>query len=173
MKVYTVTQRPPSTRIYRGKMLCIGDATHHMLPTHAQGACSALEDAGALEILFAASNFTYSPANLEKRLNLYQQLRLPRSATTQILSSTNPRFTMEGLAKKTDEIRKFYQGELVDWPMGVTSWSEPIRDFFYGYDVFKEAEKAMEYAEVGALPQGWKWFGDVKERGRMEWAMKT
>ncbi|KAF2187364.1 FAD/NAD(P)-binding domain-containing protein [Zopfia rhizophila CBS 207.26] len=163
VKVYTVTQRAPSQRIYKGRVLAIGDSVHHMLPTHAQGGVSALEDAGALEVLFDSKRFTLTPENLENRLKLYQTLRLPRSATTQVLSSTNPRMTMQGLERKTEEIRKFYKGELVDWPLGCASWSPPIREFFYGYDVFEQAERAMEYAETGEVPEGvLKWFGDVR-----------
>ncbi|KAJ4355772.1 uncharacterized protein N0V89_003792 [Didymosphaeria variabile] len=164
MKVYTVTQRPPSTRIWRGKMLCIGDTVHHMLPTHAQGGCSALEDAAALEVLFDSSTVSSCPADLARRLDLYTQLRLPRSATTQILSSTNPWLTMEQVAKKTEEIRRFYDGHLVDWPKGLGPWSAPIRDFWYSYDIIEEAEEAMKYKDSGKLPEGWKWFGEVRER---------
>lgn len=172
MKVYTVTQRPPSTRIFRGKMLCIGDTTHHMLPTHAQGGCSGLEDAAALEVFFANQPSPPSTADMQRLLSIYQALRLPRSATTQVLSSTNPRFTMEGLAKKTAEIRQFFSGKLIDWPMGLHSWSEPIREFFYGYDAFAEAERAMEVYKKGEekLPEDWKYFGEVKENVTMEGA---
>lgn len=69
---------------------------------------------------------------------------------------------------KEEEIRKFYQGELVDWPMGVQSWSEPVREFWYGYDVFEEAERALKVG--GELPEGWRWFGDVKKDVEMEGA---
>jgi len=174
VKVYTVTQRKPSPRIQKGRTLAIGDTTHHMLPTHAQGGCQALEDAGALEVLFQASTFdTLPPAKqeLEKRLGLYQQLRMPRSATTQILSSTNPMLTMEALEGKTNEIRAFYKGELVDWPLGVRSWSPPIQKFFYGYDVFEQAEKVMVYKDEGKVKEGvLKWFGEVERGERMKFA---
>ncbi|KAF2791192.1 FAD/NAD(P)-binding domain-containing protein [Melanomma pulvis-pyrius CBS 109.77] len=174
MKVYTVTQRRPSPRIHAGKVLAIGDTIHHMLPTHAQGGCSALEDAGALEVLFASSSFAALaplPSELSARLRLYTRLRLPRSATTQILSSTNPRMTMEGLATKKDEIRKFYAGDLVDFPLGCISWSRPVREFWYGYDVFGQAERAMRYKADGVVPEGvLTWFGDVSPGEKMEFA---
>ncbi|KAF1964196.1 FAD/NAD(P)-binding domain-containing protein [Bimuria novae-zelandiae CBS 107.79] len=163
VKVYTVTQRPPSTRLYRGRMLCIGDTVHHMLPSHAQGGCSALEDATALEILFVADTIASDSSSLASRLDLYQQLRLPRSATTQILSSTNPQLTMDKVAEKTEEIRRFYGGHLVDWPKGSGPWSREIREFWYGYDVVGEAEEAMKYRESGRLPEGWRWFGGGRE----------
>jgi salicylate hydroxylase len=163
MKVYTVTQRPPSKRIWRGRMLCVGDTVHHMLPTHAQGGCSALEDAAALEVLFNAGTISPDAADLASRLQLYTQLRLPRSATTQILSSTNPWLTMEQVAKKTEEIRQFYKGHLLDWPKGLEPWSSPIREFFYNYDIVGEAEEAMKHRDKGKLPEDWRWFGEVKQ----------
>lgn len=164
IKVYTVTQRPPSTRIHRGRMLCIGDTVHHMLPTHAQGGCSALEDAAALEILLSPSTLPspLSASALSTRLDLYQNLRLPRSATTQILSSTNPWITMDQVAKKTEEIRKFYGGPLPDWPKGLGPMSAPLREFWYGYDVVREAASAMRFVDTGKLPEGWRWFGGVE-----------
>ncbi|KAF2107134.1 hypothetical protein BDV96DRAFT_305823 [Lophiotrema nucula] len=171
IKVYTVTQRPPSTTIYRGRILCIGDTTHHMLPTHAQGGCSSLEDAAALEVLFSpnySKPFSYSEANLEKRLHLFQHLRLPRSATTQILSSLNPQLTMEGLKSKNAEIRKFYKGELPNWPFGTGPWGPVLREFFYDYDVFKETEGALNGwdEESGIVEEGsFRWFGDIDGRG--------
>ncbi|KAF1961722.1 FAD/NAD(P)-binding domain-containing protein [Byssothecium circinans] len=213
VKVYTMTQRPPSQTVARGKMLCVGDTTHHMLPTHAQGGCMALEDAGALEVLFAIprslaaatasstsstssssssslpdpptsvpATFTHTPQTLAERLALFTALRLPRSATTQILSSTNPRFTMANLDSKTKEIRRFYRGELPDWPLGVGIFSRPVREFFYGYDVFAEAGRAVVWwdgrgsegrgggegeGEV-RLPEGWRWFGELSEESRMK-----
>jgi salicylate hydroxylase len=144
-------------------MLCIGDTTHHMLPTHAQGGCAALEDGAALETFFSPNYYSHSAENLEKRLELYQALRLPRSATTQILSSTNPKLTMDGLAEKEREMRQFYKGELVDWPMGCTSWSPPLREFFYNYNILPEAEKAVKAEIEGKTldEAGVKWFGGV------------
>lgn len=134
-----------------------------MLPSHAQGACAALEDAAALEPLFSSPCYTHSAENLEKRLKLYQALRLPRSATTQILSSTNPKLTMAGLAEKEKEMRQFYKGELVDWPMGCTSWSVPIREFFYNYDILAEADKTVKAEMEGKSLEeaGVRWFGGL------------
>lgn len=161
LKVYAVTQRPPSKRIFRGRMVCVGDTVHHMLPTHAQGGCSAIEDAAALEILFNAETISSSSAEIAKRLELYTQLRLPRSATTQILSSTNPMLTMEEVAKKTDEIRQFYKGHLVAWPREARMWSAPTREFWYAYDMVGQAEEAMKHRDSGQLPEGWQWFGKL------------
>jgi len=54
---------------------------------------------------------------------------------------------------KIDLIRKFYQGPLP--PADQHSWSEPLRDFFYAYDVYAECEKAMQHRDKeGRVPEG-------------------
>lgn len=61
-------------------------------------------------------------------------------------------------------MRKFYSGPLVDWPLGCTAWSSPIREFFYGYNIFEEARKALRAEAEGKklLEVGVRWFGDVR-----------
>jgi len=130
---------------------------------HAQGAASALEDAAALGVLLSSP----PSATLETRLTLFQALRLPRLATTQILSSTNQYFTMAGLDQKTAEIRKFYKGPFPPWPE-CGPFSYPIREFFYEYDVFEQAGKVLEFREEGEVPEGMlEFFGDMEGGGRM------
>jgi salicylate hydroxylase len=72
--------------------------------------------------------------------------------------------TVEGLAKKTEEIRQFYDGPLVDFPMGCASWNKPVREFFYGYDIFEQAELAMSLRDEGLdkVKAALKYFGDVE-----------
>lgn len=158
--VHIVTQRPPRSQLTRGKVVAIGDTVHHMLPTYAQGGASAIEDAAALGILL--SNITPT-TSLTTRLHLFQQMRIPRSATTQLLSSTNSYISMEGLAEKIAEIRKFYAGPLPPGPE-CPPFSEPIREFFYGYDAIEEAEKTLKWeGKEGGVPEGeLKFFGDVE-----------
>ena len=50
------------------------------------------------------------------------------------------------------KVREYYAGPV---PASTAeSWSEPIQDFFYGYDVFKEAEKALRWrGSEGQLPE--------------------
>lgn len=105
----------------------------------------ALEDAAALEVLLA--NLTCDET-VEGRLRTFEDVRLPRSATIQIMS--NAMFYDKTL-DKVDMIRKFYQGPLP--PLDQHSWSEPLRDFFYAYDVYAECEKAMQYRDKqGRVP---------------------
>jgi salicylate hydroxylase len=68
-----------------GKTLLIGDAGHPMTPFTAQGATQALEDAGALLGLF--SNIS-SKDQLSSRLQMFEKVRLARSARVQSSAST-------------------------------------------------------------------------------------
>lgn len=149
MKVYTLSHRPSISRMIRGKTLVIGDAAHPMMPTHAQGGCMALEDAAALEILFANIS---DDADVQSRLRLFEQLRLPRAATTQILSNAMFYMTVEDIE---ESIRKYYKGPILKAGDGVRSWSHPVREFFFRYNVFDEARKALRYKDTpGGVPEG-------------------
>jgi salicylate hydroxylase len=59
----------------------MGDAAHPMMPDQSQGACQALEDAGALGIIFSKDyDFT---TDVKKGLELYQKVRKPRATRAQ------------------------------------------------------------------------------------------
>jgi salicylate hydroxylase len=55
-----------------------------MLPFGSQGANQAIEDAGALGLLLATVK---DPAEMQRRLELFEKLRLRRASRVQILSS--------------------------------------------------------------------------------------
>lgn len=76
--------------------------------------------------------------DVAQRLELFQEMRLGRVATSQILS--NP--AMYGPEKRDEAIRKFYQGPLP--PVESPPFSAPMRDLTHSYNVFEEAEKAMQ-----------------------------
>jgi salicylate hydroxylase len=59
----------------RGHAALIGDAAHATLPTLAQGAAMAVEEAGALGVLFPAGT---TSADIPARLAAYQELRKER-----------------------------------------------------------------------------------------------
>ncbi|KAJ6479565.1 hypothetical protein C8R45DRAFT_1005474, partial [Mycena sanguinolenta] len=59
----------------RGRVALLGDASHATLPTLAQGAAMAIEDAGALGILFPVGT---TSADVPGRLEAYQELRKER-----------------------------------------------------------------------------------------------
>lgn len=148
MNVYTVGYGPDCPRVVKGNVTVIGDVAHPMLPTYAQGGAMALEDAASLEVLLAGVG---SGENLQGRLRVFEQLRLPRSTPTQVLS--NGMF-ISGTMAKEDLVRKYYQGPLFE-PLDAPGFSRPVRDFCYGYDIFSEARKAFEHKDsVGGVPDG-------------------
>jgi salicylate hydroxylase len=148
MNVYTVRHGIDCPRLVKGKAIVIGDAAHPMLPSYAQGGAMALEDAASLEILLAGMK---AVEGLENRLKIFEQLRLPRSTTTQVLS--NAAFLSSG-TNKEDVIRKYYQGPLFE-PLNAPGFSRPVRDFWYGYNIISEARKAFEYRNsLDGIPDG-------------------
>ncbi|EXJ83539.1 hypothetical protein A1O1_07162 [Capronia coronata CBS 617.96] len=144
VKVYTQMKREPLTKMTKGKAVLIGDACHPMLLTHAQGVSSSIEDAAALEIFLAdvPGSEGVSSAASEKllhRLEQFEKFRLPRVCATQIMTDPvvpGPQ-AAANFAKQEAEIRKHYSGPLP--PTGSMPHSPPICDFFFGYDVRREA----------------------------------
>lgn len=134
-----------------------------MLPTIAGGGSTALEDAAALEILL--KDLTSSDARperplngdtattpgksiLAKRLTLWEALRLPRDATTQVLSTAllAPKPANEFAA----DVRRFYSGPLPE--QRLAGWSKATKDFILPYDVYRETQTALEWAEANGYP---------------------
>ena len=143
VKVYTQMWRDPLPNFSKGRAVLTGDAAHLMFPTHGQGASQAIEDAAALEILFPAST---SPADVPDRLAMFDKLRLPRVRATQTMSNK----MMGDLNKMVEEVKTYYvqgrDGDVkVPGPMAKT-FSDEFNDFFFLYDVRKEAEKVVEGA---------------------------
>lgn len=148
MNCYVVGHRDVMPQLTRGKVALIGDAAHPMQPTHAQGGAMALEDTAALEVLF--SDWT-ADDDVEKRLRLFNQLRLPRVVATQILS--NAMFYGGTLQSRLEELKANWKGPAL--PVGERAWTEPVQEFFYGYDAFAAAKTALKYKDdPGALPEG-------------------
>lgn len=108
-----------------------------------------IEDAAALEILFRDFDATHS---VERRLQLFNQLRLPRTHTTQLLSNAML-YAHESPEDLLERIRQHYSGPILSPKLDL--WTKEVRDFFYAYDAFAEAEKAVEYLGVDrGLPDG-------------------
>ncbi len=144
VKVYTQMKRDPLNKMTKGKAVLIGDACHPMLLTHAQGVSSSIEDAAALELFLAdipatGDVTTSASEKLLQRLAQFEAFRLPRVSATQILTDPvvpGPQAAVN-YAKQEAEIRKYYSGPLP--PTGSMPHSPPICQFFFGYDVRKEA----------------------------------
>ena len=154
VKVYTQMKRQPLSCMTKGKAVLIGDASHPMLLTHAQGVSSSFEDAAALEVFLAdvptSFSITSQPSQrLLQRLQQFEKFRLPRVSATQILTDPvvpGPK-AAENYKKQEEEIRKYYDGLLP--PTGAMPHSPPICQFFFGYDVQKDA---LSYMEEHPLP---------------------
>jgi salicylate hydroxylase len=149
VKVYTQMRRDPLDKMTKGKAVLIGDACHPMLLTHAQGVSSSIEDAAALELFLAdvpaSEGVTSAPSEkLMQRLEQFEAFRLPRVSATQILTEPivpGPQFAAKSAAQEA-EIRKYYSGPLP--PAGAMPHSPGICQFFFAYDVMKEASKYLE-----------------------------
>ncbi|KAI0010019.1 FAD/NAD(P)-binding domain-containing protein [Xylariaceae sp. FL0662B] len=136
VRVYTQMWQRPLERYTRGRAVVIGDAAHLMLPTHAQGASMAVEDAMALQVLFENVG---SLAEVTSRLGFYDRLRLPRARTVQTLSNgmMGPPEIMEA------EVRRYYDGPLPGSGAKAKTYSAEYNDFFFLYDVAEEARKLL------------------------------
>lgn len=69
----------------KGKVCLLGDAAHPMLPDQSQGACQAMEDAGALGLIFNRTfqtKYSFSTA-----LQMYEKIRKPRASDIQAAST--------------------------------------------------------------------------------------
>ena len=62
----------------------MGDAAHPMMPDQSQGACQAIEDAGALGIVFSKKHFN---GDVRRSLEVYEKVRKPRATRVQAASA--------------------------------------------------------------------------------------
>ncbi|HKA71670.1 MAG TPA: FAD-dependent monooxygenase [Xanthobacteraceae bacterium] len=74
-----IRDRDPLPYWTQGRVALLGDAAHPMMPTLAQGAAMALEDAFAV-----ARNLARHRDDLERGLQLYERERLPRARAVQL-----------------------------------------------------------------------------------------
>ncbi|KAI0145397.1 hypothetical protein GGR57DRAFT_494578 [Xylariaceae sp. FL1272] len=116
----------------------LGDAAHTMLPTHAQGAVMAIEEAAALELLF---NDVSDTSQVSSRLELFSRLLKPHIHVTQHLSDSIAGTRAE-YRLKAEEL---YGEELFLYT--AMNFTAPVQDFFYSYDVREEITKGMK--EIG------------------------
>lgn len=145
-------KRAPLDKMTAGKVILVGDACHPMLLTHAQGVATSFEDAAALEVFLAGiqapSDVSSPPSEqLLQRLRQIEEFRLPRVRATQILTEPIPPGPQSAplFAKQEATIRKYYSGPLP--PTGSMPHSPPICQFFFNYDVVKEAEQFIKQAD--------------------------
>jgi salicylate hydroxylase len=136
IKVYNQMFRPSIALFVKGRAVLIGDSAHFMLPVHGQGASVSIEDAAALGVLLHRATSPETKA----RLRLFQDVRHPRATATQALSN----FMMAG-PKAVAEAGKYFKGELPS--VESKTYSKEFCDFFFGYDVAKDAQQAIDGLE--------------------------
>lgn len=140
--VHMISRRDPLPRVTKDRLVAIGDAAHVMPPTHAQGAVISIEEAGALEVFLRGAQKSEVPQRLEQ----YNKLMSPRGQTVQLLSESMP--GLNGAPRKLAEKVWEDGGHGKLFPYDARYVSEPIRDFFFGYDVKSEAEKCVQEITV-------------------------
>jgi salicylate hydroxylase len=88
IKPWRLFVHQPYPHWQQGTTCIMGDAAHPMMPDQSQGACTAIEDAGALGIIFSRKyGFTSSKENIAKGLQLYEAVRKPRATRVQAASA--------------------------------------------------------------------------------------
>lgn len=70
----------PYPYLQKENVCLLGDAGHPMMPHQSQGACMAIEDAGALGVLFDQKHFN---GDIRRALKVYEEVRLPRVTRVQ------------------------------------------------------------------------------------------
>ncbi|GFP54649.1 hypothetical protein ACSS6W_002483 [Trichoderma asperelloides] len=80
VKMWRLYNHEPYPYWVSGRCCLLGDAAHPMMPDQSQGACMALEDAGALGILFSTK---YAHLSILEKLQLYELERKPRATRVQ------------------------------------------------------------------------------------------
>ncbi|KAJ7692944.1 hypothetical protein B0H17DRAFT_1200265 [Mycena rosella] len=104
----------------RGRAAILGDAAHATMPTLGQGAAMAVEDAGALGVLFPAGT---TRADVPARLAAYEALRKPRG---------------EWLAQRSLE------QAVVPQKRGEYIQSKEMQEYMMEYDALKAAKNIYE-----------------------------
>jgi salicylate hydroxylase len=140
--LWTIQTRDPLKSCVRGRAVAIGDATHPHLPHHGQGAASTTEDAASLAIFMGEGGKSVKPEEVPGMLRKWEEFRLPRARTVQLISSSFP----TPIEKLEERIRNefHYPGPL---PENVESHERPIQLWLFQYDVVEEAKKYLASSE--------------------------
>lgn len=152
IKFFTNTTRTHALHLTRGKTVAIGDAAHHIRPVHGQGAMQCFEDAAALGVLLGDLQ---NHGEIPLRLAAYEKLRLPRTGIVHALSEIAPGPPDHTkIATMKENVKKFYRGDVVDWPR-VPHFGKQLNHFFFQYSIYDQAQKALgwvrEHGDVAGL----------------------
>lgn len=125
--------RRPLPRIVHGRIALLGDAAHPMVIHAGQGAGQAIEDAFALAGLLAEA----TPATVESRLEIYNDMRLPRTAAVQRQSLANAQYMTRGIL-------------IADADRQVSNTALGGRGWLYDYDIVAETQKMLAHEDAKA-----------------------
>ncbi|KAF7289608.1 FAD/NAD(P)-binding domain-containing protein [Mycena chlorophos] len=103
-----------------GRAMLMGDAAHATLPTLGQGAALAIEEAGALGILFPAGT---RREDVESRLEMFERVRKPRGDF----------INREAIAQAAEKEKR-----------GLYFRSQEAQAYFVTHDAIKEAQEYLE-----------------------------
>jgi salicylate hydroxylase len=121
--VWALFDRPPLERWSIGRVTLLGDARHAMLPFMAQGAAQAIEDGAALTACLRMAG----PGDAAGALQRYEELRLPRTARIQEMSTGNKeRFHLPDGSDQERRDARMASGS-TDWSIQAIAW-------IYGHD---------------------------------------
>lgn len=125
---WALFDRPPLSRWTKGQVTLLGDAAHPMLPFMAQGAAMAVEDSWVL-----AREISKTERPISESLEVYQNLRLDRTAKAQAASRANMKTFHQ--PSKLGQLKTY--GPM--WAAGKIMPSIVHRrmNWLYGYDVTK------------------------------------
>ncbi|KAK5676082.1 hypothetical protein LTS10_011372 [Elasticomyces elasticus] len=140
---WKLMHRPELDSWVTEKFAFLGDACHPMLPYLAQGANSSIEDGAVLGNILSAVE---SRGQLAEALRLYERLRKTRGeAIVRETFAQRRDFHMPDGPEQMqrDELMLSKLGKEIDCKFP-SRWQCPeVQPWLYGYDAFKEAEKAL------------------------------
>jgi salicylate hydroxylase len=131
-----------------GSMALVGDACHPTLPHLAQGAAQAIEDAGVLGVVLSHLPSRAGPAEINKSLKLYEQVRKERAEYLVELAAASGRNMHLGAgAAKEERDRQFAALKEGKGPVP-DRWADPeVQKMVYGFDCVKVAEDLFKSSE--------------------------
>lgn len=102
------------------------------MPHQSQGACMAIEDAGALGVLF---NKDYFKGDVQESLAIYQQIRLPRATKVQASAAKAAYNINERIGFSSNTTIANYKVENEAKKLTIEEMN--------GYDMYKDIEQAI------------------------------
>ncbi|CBX98979.1 similar to salicylate hydroxylase [Plenodomus lingam JN3] len=135
----------PYPYLQKGNVCLLGDAGHPMMPHQSQGACMAIEDAGALGVIFNRRFFT---GDIRESLQAYEKVRLPRATRVQAAAAKAAYNINEriGFSANKDNCETFQ----------VENEKETLTiEEMNAYDMYKDIEQVLAEARGRTFKEPW------------------